>query len=258
MENGSITQYIDVAQVVLYLFWVFFFGLVAYLTIEGKREGFPLESDGFGKRSNKSATGLLPMPKPKIYKTKFNGDFEAPHKRDEISGEIAGEPINPFPGAPVEPTGANPLLDNIGPGSYTNRMDKPDLTATGDFKIVPMRVEETFKVDPSSTDPRGLEVKGLEGKVAGTCVDLWVDRSEHLIRYLEIKTPSGKSKLAPFNLCVISTKGVAVASLMSSQFEDIPELKNQNTLTLLEEDKIMAYFGGGTLMAYSRRRESFL
>ena len=37
MENGAITQYIDVAQVVLYLFWVFFFGLVAYLTIEGKR-----------------------------------------------------------------------------------------------------------------------------------------------------------------------------------------------------------------------------
>ena len=121
-----------------------------------------------------------------------------------------------------------------------------------------MRVEETFKVDPSSTDPRGLEVKGLEGKVAGMCVDLWVDRSEHLIRYLEIKTPSGKSKLAPFNLCVISAKGVAVASLMSSQFEDIPELKNQNTLTLLEEDKIMAYFGAGTLMAYPRRRESFL
>jgi photosynthetic reaction center H subunit len=57
---------------------------------------------------------------------------------------------------------------------------------------------------------------------------------------------------------VISAKGVAVASLMSSQFEDIPELKNQNTLTLLEEDKIMAYFGAGTLMAYPRRRESFL
>ena len=57
---------------------------------------------------------------------------------------------------------------------------------------------------------------------------------------------------------MISAKGVAVASLMSSQFEDIPELKNQNTLTLLEEDKIMAYFGAGTLMAYPRRRESFL
>ena len=33
MESGAITQYVDVAQLVLYLFWIFFFGLVIYLTM---------------------------------------------------------------------------------------------------------------------------------------------------------------------------------------------------------------------------------
>tara|TARA_B100000963_G_scaffold316473_1_gene296314 strand:- start:1072 stop:1848 length:777 start_codon:yes stop_codon:yes gene_type:complete len=257
MESGAITQYIDVAQLVLYIFWIFFFGLVIYLTIESKREGFPLEADGFGKRSEKKATGLLPMPRTKIFRTRFNGDFEAPHTRDDVAPPPAGTPINPFPGAPLEPTGSSPMLDDIGPGSFTQRMDQPDLTAEGDFKIVPMSIEDTFKILATDTDPRGLEVFGLEGKVGGTCVDVWVDRSEHIIRYLEIKTLSGKSVLAPFNLTVIKKDGITINSLMSGQFEDVPGLKNTNTISLFEEEKINGYYGAGTLMAFPRRRESF-
>ena len=256
MESGAITQYVDVAQLVLYLFWIFFFGLVIYLTIESKREGFPLESDGFGKRSGKKATGLLPMPTKKIFRTKFHGNFEAPHARDDAAPSPAGSPTNPFPGAPIEPSGSSPMLDDIGPGSFSQRIDHPDLTAEGDFKIVPMRIEKSFKILASDTDPRGLEVFGLEGKVGGTCVDVWVDRSEHIIRYLEIKTLSGNSVLAPFNLSVIKKNAIFINSIMSSQFEDVPGLKNANTISLLEEEKIMGYYGAGTLMAFPRRRES--
>ena len=53
------------------IFFGFFFGLVIYLTIESKREGFPLESDGFGKRSGKKATGLLPMPTKRFLELSF-------------------------------------------------------------------------------------------------------------------------------------------------------------------------------------------
>ena len=42
-DVGAITSYIDIAQVVLYLFWIFFFGLIIYLHREGKREGYPPE-----------------------------------------------------------------------------------------------------------------------------------------------------------------------------------------------------------------------
>jgi photosynthetic reaction center H subunit len=38
-------EHIDGAQIVLYFFWLFFFGLVYYLRREDKREGYPLESE---------------------------------------------------------------------------------------------------------------------------------------------------------------------------------------------------------------------
>ncbi|GJG86877.1 hypothetical protein tb265_20580 [Gemmatimonadetes bacterium T265] len=39
---------IDVAQVAIYAFWLFFAGLVYYLRREDKREGYPMVSDGPG------------------------------------------------------------------------------------------------------------------------------------------------------------------------------------------------------------------
>ena len=72
MGTGAITQYVDLAQLILYVFWAFFFGLIYYLTLESKREGFPLEYDQAGKiRRN---PGLIGMPPPKVFKTQFHGD----------------------------------------------------------------------------------------------------------------------------------------------------------------------------------------
>jgi photosynthetic reaction center H subunit len=255
METGSITQYVDVAQLVLYLFWVFFFALVAYLTIEGKREGFPLESSDLRGGKGRQEIGLLPIPSPKVFRTKFMGDFTAPHSRDIIGEPIAGQPINKFPGAPIEPTGDEPMNDNIGPGSYTNRTDVPDLTVMGDFKIVPLRVTEGFSIDKDDIDPRGLEVKGFDKVSGGSCTDVWVDRSEDIIRYLELKTKTGKTVLLPFNFCKIKKDFISVESILGAQFEKVPTLKNQNTISLLEEEKVMAFYGAGTLMAYPKRRE---
>lgn len=38
-------RHLDGAQIVLYAFWLFFFGLIYYLRREDKREGYPLESE---------------------------------------------------------------------------------------------------------------------------------------------------------------------------------------------------------------------
>ena len=43
MGTGAITEYMDLAQLALYVFWIFFFSLVIYLHREGKREGWPLQ-----------------------------------------------------------------------------------------------------------------------------------------------------------------------------------------------------------------------
>ena len=54
MTTGAITGYIDVAQLVLYVFWIFFIGLVIYLRREDKREGYPLEAEGSSRKEKKS------------------------------------------------------------------------------------------------------------------------------------------------------------------------------------------------------------
>lgn len=37
-------EHLDGAQIILYAFWLFFFGLIYYLRKEDKREGYPLDS----------------------------------------------------------------------------------------------------------------------------------------------------------------------------------------------------------------------
>src|ERR1700755_1464410 len=49
--HTELTAYMDVAQVVLYGFWIFFAGLIFYLRREDKREGYPLQYEGAGPRS---------------------------------------------------------------------------------------------------------------------------------------------------------------------------------------------------------------
>ena len=65
METGAITQYVDVAQLVLYAFWFFFFGLIYYLLRENHREGYPLDS---GRNPPVQMEGWPPIPSPVTYK----------------------------------------------------------------------------------------------------------------------------------------------------------------------------------------------
>jgi photosynthetic reaction center H subunit len=46
---GNITGYIDLAQIMLYVFWIFFAGLIWYLAMENHREGYPMESSSSGR-----------------------------------------------------------------------------------------------------------------------------------------------------------------------------------------------------------------
>lgn len=252
MYAGAITDYIDVAQLVLYAFWIFFAGLIYYLHQENKREGYPLETD---PPSPTFFEGFPRVPAPKTYHLAHGGTVDAPNfKRD--TRPVNGTPIAGFPGAPLEPNG-DPMLAGIGPGSWAERADVPDLTFEGAPKIVPLRAATEFSVDENDPDPRGMTVVGADGAAGGKVVDVWVDRSEFLVRYLELETGSKRRVLLPINFAKVhGGRGeVAVRSILGGQFEGVPGTKKGDEVTFLEEEKIMAYYGAGTLYAEPSRAE---
>lgn len=257
MSPGAIMGQIDVAQVTLFAFWLFFFGLIFYLRREDRREGYPLEEDTTGKLEN---PGAIWMADPKTFKLPHGGEAHAPStRRDADRGPLAMKRTAVWPGAPYEPTGDG-MKDGVGPASYALRSDTPDLTLEGKPKIRPMRNAGDFSIAREDSDIRGFDVIAGDGKKAGKVADLWVDTGEQLIRYIEVQTASGKNVLAPMTLTQVrgGRKFVLVKSIMSDQFDDVPAQKNPDEVTLLEEDKISAYYCGGILMATPKRSEPLL
>jgi photosynthetic reaction center H subunit len=256
MATGAITEYVDVAQLVLYAFWVFFAALVYYLTVESKREGFPLEYDVRGE--TRRAAGIAGMPAPKTFHTEFWGDVTVP--KDEPLESVAARPSSYLNGAPLVPTG-NPMLDGVGPGAFTKRADIPDMTAEGQKRILPGRLLGQFSVAKQDKTPVGMQVIGDDGVIAGTVKELWIDQAEVAIRYLEIETLSefgGRRVLLPINFSRIGKDSIKVESILGNQFALVPGLRSQDQITLLEEEKIMAYYGGGTLYATPERQEPLI
>lgn len=250
METGAITEYIDVAQVVLYIFWAFFFGLVIYLLREGKREGYPLDPDG-GR--NDIGDFLLPIPAPKTYQRAEGGTYSVP---DGIfdTRPIKAETLEKFPGAPLEPTG-NPMLDAVGPAAYTERQDVADVTFDGKVRLAPMRIEDHFEIAPEDTDPRGMPVLGADYAEGGKIVDIWIDRAEAIARYYELDVPGSGRVLLPVTMARLHKREgyVRVKSILAAHFKDVPKIKRPDQITHLEEDKICAYYGGGQLYATADR-----
>lgn len=251
MGTGAVTGYVDAAQIVLYIFWIFFFGLVYWLVQEGKREGYPLESD---RRDYKDIQGWPPIPKPKTYRLADGTVLTAPHLRDKDAPAPAMRRTANFPGSPVEPVG-NPLGSGVGPGAWTARVDHADHLRDGSAKIRPLRLESDYSVSVNDVDPRGLTVYGADNVAGGKVVDLWVDRAEMLFRFLELEVAGGKRVLLPMPFARITKNGIKVQAILGSQFADAPTTKSMDEVTLLEEEKIAGYYGGGYLYATPERQE---
>jgi len=252
--QGTITGSLDVAQIVLYVFWVFAAGLIFYLRREDKREGYPLESERSG---HVRVQGFPWIPEPKTFLLPHGGIASAPSGRVD-DREIRAEPITRALGAPLEPTG-NPLVDGVGPAAYANRADEPELTVDGHPAIVPIRVAADHYVadEDLANDPRGMEVFGADRMLAGTVRDLWIDRTEPQIRYLEVEVAGGQGSrrvLLPMTLVQLNRRRqVFVQSILAAQFADVPGLQNPDQVTKREEDRIAAYYAGGNLYATPSR-----
>lgn len=257
---GAITGYIDVAQMALYLFWGFFAALVIYLQAESKREGFPLEEDcPLPNSLDRTAEGFPLMPKAKDYLLHDGRTVSYPSGNGD-QRDLALKPAHAWPGTPFDPTG-NPMVDGVGPASWAERDDEPDMTHEHRPKVMPIRTAPEFVVAQSDPDPRGMQVIGADDKVAGTVSEIWVDTEEQMIRYLEVDVPGWeRNVLLPMNFSRVDFgRGrILVSSINADQFAQVPVSKNPDIVTRLEEDKIVGYFGGGKLYANGARMEPLL
>jgi len=218
------------------------------------REGYPLEDDEGNPSSN---SGLFPLPEDKTFKLPHGrGDVTVPSGQTPERSDIALKRVGPGNGYPLEPTG-DPMLDGVGPASWAPRRDLPELDGHGKPKIVPMSAADVFNVS-SGTDPRGMPVISGDGEIVGKVVDMWVDEPEQLIRYLEMQLDPkwGKgSRLIPMTFSRITGKGVSIHALYGKHFATIPTTASATQVTVLEEDKISGYYGGGKLYADTARQE---
>lgn len=256
METGSITSYIDVAQLVLYAFWIFFAGLILYLRREDKREGYPLESDRAGRVS---VVGFPGLPTPKQFLMRDGSLVQVP--REQPGREIRATPMGPWLGAPMVPDG-DPLDDGVGPASYAMRDDHPDLTVEDLPKIVPLRVAPEILLYEGDPDPRGFAAVGCDGEKGGVVSDIWIDRSDPLVRYFEITTEgeSPRSVLVPYNFAHIDTgaRQLKIGAVRGDQLARAPGIANPDQVTLREEDRISAFYAGGLLYATPERSEPWI
>jgi photosynthetic reaction center H subunit len=260
MTTGAINSHIDVALITLYLFWAFFAGLIVYLLREGKREGYPLVSDRADASGGRvTVQGFPGVPEPKTFLLHTGGTVTVPTPVNERP--LAAAPIDGFPGAALAPTG-DAMQDGVGPAAWAMRADVPDMTFDDHIpKIVPLRAAPGFHLAKEDPDVRGMPVLGADGEVAGTVVDAWVDRSEILIRYLEAEVGS-RRVVFPMPLCRITYNertgegAVHVRSVLARHFANAPMLKSPEQITLLEEDRVSAYFGGGNMYATPDRERA--
>jgi photosynthetic reaction center H subunit len=249
MFDAATLNNIDLAQISLYIFWLFFALLVYYLQTENMREGYPLENEDGGRESFN-----LPLPAPKTFKLPHGrGEYTVPDYQREAR-EVALKRAGPN-GYPLEPTG-DPMVDGVGPGSWAPRRDEPELDGKGHPKIRPMAKLHGFEVS-AGIDPRGLDVQAGDGEVVGKVADLWVDEPEQLVRYIEIDLDpawGGGKRLVPIGMARIWPSRLQVRSIFGKHFAAVPQIKGADVITKLEEEKISAYYAGGTLYASPERQ----
>jgi len=162
-------------------------------------------------------------------------------------------PLYSYPGAPLVPRpGVNPLSAGIGPGAWADRAHRLDLTVDGEPKIRPLRRAPGFSLHPRDPNPIGMAVVGLDGVEARVVVEGWVDVSELLLRYLEVRVHANdRLVLVPIPFTKVDARRgiIRVGAIASQHFADVPETDDPDTISLLEEDKISAYFAAGFLYA---------
>ncbi|GAB5348291.1 photosynthetic reaction center subunit H [Alteriqipengyuania sp. 357] len=257
MTDPYLVGTLDITELVFLAFVLFFIALVFYLRREDRREGYPLEDEGTG--FVQSLGGPLSRASPKTFRLPHGHGLSSPESGARERVDVPAKRAFGSNGAPYVPTG-DPLIDGLGPASWANRKPVPDVTHDGRPRIVPMSLESDIAIAARDANPVGMMVVGADFQPVGEVTEVWIDRAEHVIRYLQIATGSGRTVLAPMAMSVVKKgRGVIVIdALNAAQFAGAPAPAAPDQITMYEEERIVAYFGGGYLYATPERQEPLL
>lgn len=243
----ALTDQIDIAQLLIVAFVLFFFGLVYYIRGEDKREGYPLEEPIPSVRHG--IVGFPTVRTPKTYRRLEGGRVTLPQTYGEP--ELKARPREAFPGAPLYPVG-EPLIAGVGPGAYTLRRDEPFVMLDGSPQLEPLRKATDVKCVDPHTDPRGRGVFGADLRLAGRVVDMWLDKGSKIPRYIEVALDGDAGhRLVPIFSLHVPRRGTAVTveAIKARQLALAPILKSPDSITAREEDRVNAFFAGGAMYA---------
>ncbi|MFN4101325.1 MAG: photosynthetic reaction center subunit H [Pararhodobacter sp.] len=244
MDNAIFGNF-DLARISLWMFWLFFAALVIWIQRENQREGYPLEND-----DGTPAGSLWPTPEPKSFNLADGRRFDAPGL-DIERRDLAMARTEASGGFPFAPTG-DAMIDGVGAAAWVARRDEPEVDGHGHPKLRPMSEVAGFAV-ASGRNPLGMEVIANDRERPGIITDLWVDVPEQMVRYLQVTLADSSTRLIPMAMARITGDGVQVRSISGSRFAEVPMTTRPGIVTKLEEDKISAFYAGGTLYDQGKR-----
>ncbi|CAM3036702.1 Photosynthetic reaction center subunit H [Sphingomonas antarctica] len=254
--HPQLTPSIDVALLVFWAFVLFFIGLVFYLRREDRREGYPLEDEVSGRVE--TAGGPMHTSASKSFRLPFDRGMVSTPTKGREPVDIAARRMERSSGSPYVPTG-DPFTDGIGPAAWAERAKHADLDMDGHPRIVPLSSAPDYSIAREDAGVTGWPLIGADGEVAGTVTDLWIDKADRLVRYIQFASEGGPA-LAPIMMAKVDRRKrqITIDALRASQFAGVPRLGAIDQITLYEEERVQAYFGGGYLYATPDRQEPIL
>ena len=248
MIRGAIGN-LDVAQIVLYAFFAFFTALIWYLRREDRREGYPLESEAARRVQG---ARLSADPVAEDLPSRRGGVAQRPDYAARRSPVKAAK-VEPWPGAPLQPTRRSDARRGRPRRLQRNAPSRPlqdDAWRGSDFAAAHSAISRSRRW----RNPIGFSVVGADHTSVGVDQSMFGSIAPKSHRALSTKCSSpapSRRVLLPVYFAASSRSAAASWSRRCSpnSSSNVPALGTPDRVTMLEEDRIAAYYGAGTLYA---------
>jgi photosynthetic reaction center H subunit len=235
----------DLASLSIWLFWLFFAGLIYYLQTENMREGYPLQDED----GNPGPNSTFPMPSDKTFTRPFGQpSVTVPSGQRPDRADLALARSARTTASPIRPPATRSSMAWVPPPGRTARTG-PNSTGTA------MRRSSRWRASPTSSSPPGATRGAFRcsprttrsWRMSPTCGSTLRSTWSATSRWNSSPSTARASGSSRSPWRVSRRRWVEIASLKSGHFAGVPRTASDAQITKLEEDKICAYYAGGKL-----------